>query len=543
MMPVMIGLLCAIVVSIPQLILGKWDFDYPYLPLAIGIFSALVQMIYLSKTKILIRAYDGIADFFIHIHSRYVQETPFRWFYRGFVSLALHLNGAIVGIEGVAAEWAQSLTLASRTKAEQWNENRRRTDVACVLAGAIAATFQAPFAAIVFCFEIGTGGFARAMVLSSLSAYIGTLFISKKLDLEMDWTPFFTALPQGNYEWFQILLCVVILGFSSGYLARFFRFYQESLVEIFRNKIFLRAIAGGAVLTLIHLLHRSSHGAPMVELTALLSTERGIGSQIIYALSKGLALATVLAGFGTVGIFTPVFMFGASVGAIFLGGVIGVFTGAACLWAGILGAPLSIAALCLETTRNWKLASIVLIAGMISDYIRRKMKQTPLLHQDLEARGLSLLDGRSESVLRSLCVEDAMVRDHEWVYENELVKNLDQKFLNSRHPFLPVVNKNQEYVGLLTLDLLQSGIEHAADHETFFEVKDLLIRVKSRVKTVRTTDSLAITAGLFSEQPCVAVVDEYDKVVGLLFAYAVRATYDREVARRALAHIRTEARR
>lgn len=542
-MPVMIGLLCALVVSLPAYILGKFDFDFAFLPLGIGVTSALIQMVYFSRTNVLIRAYDGIADFFIHIHSRYVQETPFRWFYRGFISFFLHLNGSVAGIEGAAAEWAQSLTLASRTKAEQWNENRRRTDVACVLAASIAAAFQAPFAAVVFCFEIGTGGFARAMVLSSLTAYMGTLFLSKKLGLEIEWAPFFQALPQGEYEWWKIGLCTLVLGLIGGNLARFFRFYQESLVEIFRNRIALRAVAGGAVITLIHLLHRSSHGAPMVELTSLLSTERGFGAQFIYALAKGLSLATVLAGFGTVGIFTPLFTFGAAIGSLFLGGVIGVFTGAAALWAGILGAPLSIAALCLETTRSWKLAVVVLVVGTVCDQMRKRLKQTPLLHQDLEARGLSLLDGRSESVLRSLCVEDAMVRDHEWVFENELVKNLDQKFLNSKHPFLPVVNKNSEYVGLLTLDLLQSGIEHAADHETFFEVKDLLIRVKNRVKTVRTTDSLAITAGLFGEQPCVAVVDEYEKVVGLLFAYAVRATYDREVARRALAHIRTEARR
>jgi hypothetical protein len=142
------------------------------------------------------------------------------------------------------------------------------------------------------------------MVLSSLSAYVGTLFLSKKLGLEIDWMPFFTSLPQGDYEWWKIILCTLVLGFSSGYIARFFRFYQESLVEIFRNRIFLRAVAGGAVLTLIHLLHRSSHGAPMVELTALLSTERSTGSQIIYALSKGLSLASVLAGFGRLG-FSP----------------------------------------------------------------------------------------------------------------------------------------------------------------------------------------------------------------------------------------------
>jgi CBS domain-containing protein len=134
-----------------------------------------------------------------------------------------------------------------------------------------------------------------------------------------------------------------------------------------------------------------------------------------------------------------------------------------------------------------------------------------------------------------------MVTDHETVFENDLVRELTEKFLNSRHPFLPVVNRSGAYVGLLTLDLIQDGIAAAAGTDAFFEVKDLLYKSsskKTKFKTVLETDPLSKTSGLFGDHPCVAVLSPNGRVVGLLFSYAIRAAYDREVARRSLAESR-----
>jgi CBS domain-containing protein len=127
-----------------------------------------------------------------------------------------------------------------------------------------------------------------------------------------------------------------------------------------------------------------------------------------------------------------------------------------------------------------------------------------------------------------------MVTDYETVFEDDLVKELTEKFLNSKQPFLPVVNRKGAYVGLLTLDLIQDGIATARGSDTFFEVKDLLYRSKTKLKTVLDTDNLSKTSGVFGDHSCVAVLNTGGKVVGLLFAYSVRAAYDREVARRAL---------
>ncbi len=538
MSAIIIGLICACFASVPGLIQSRVELERPLFLLALGILATLVQAVYFRKFPARTRAYDGMADLFIFIHSRLPEDTWLRWFYRSASSLFLYLFGGGIGIEGAAAEAAQSFTLSLRSPSELWNESRRRTDVAAILAGAIAAVFQAPFAAVVMSLEIGAGGRTQSAILASVSAYAGTLFISKRLDLEMEWLPYFQSSPQGNFNWFLILAVGALGGVLAFLLIRGLRWFQESVVGLFRNLIWARSILGGLLLGAVLYFHAPVQGAPMVSLTSLMMTARTIDAQAAFFLAKILMLAVAVGCFGTIGIFWPLFVIGASFGLMILSGVVGIFVGAASLWAGVLGAPIAAGILAYEMTGSWKLMVACLTAGFVADAVRRFFKQTALVHRDLEARGLSLLDGRSASVLAAIYVRDAMVVDHETVFEDDLVKELTEKFLNSKHPFLPVVNRKGAYVGLLTLDLIQDGISTARGSDTFFEVKDLLYRSKTKLRTVRDLDTLSMTSGVFGDHSCVAVLNSEDRVVGLLFSYSVRAAYDREVARRALADAR-----
>lgn len=538
MSAVLIGLICACVASIPGLIQSKVDLERPLLLLALGFGTAFVRALYFRKFPARSGAYDGMADLFIFIHSRLPDDTWLRWCYRAFNSLLLALFGAGVGVEGAAAEASQSFTLSLRSRSELWNENRRRTDVATILAGAIAAVFQAPFAGVVLALEVGAGGRTQSAILSAVSAYASVLFISGRLNLESEWLPYFQAAPLGTYNWFAIAGVGALGGVLAFLLIRGLRWFQESAVSLFKNRIWARSILGGALLAAVLKLHTPIQGSPMVSLTSLMMTVKSIDGQAAFFLAKTLMLAIVVGCFGTVGIFWPLFIIGASFGLMMISGVVGVFVGAASLWAGVLGAPIAAGVLAFEMTGSWKLMVACLGVGFIADAVRRLFKQSPLVHRDLEARGLFLLDGRSASVMSSIFIRDAMVVDHETVFEDDLVKELSEKFLNSKHPFLPVITRKGAYVGLLTLDLIQDGIAAARGSDAFFEVKDLLYRSKAKIKTVTDTDPLSTTSGVFGEHSCVTVLNGEGRVVGLLFAYSIRAAYDREVARRSLAESR-----
>ena len=322
---VAIGLICAVFASLPGIVQSRFELERPLLVLGLGILAAIVQSLYFRKFPSRTRAYDGMADLFIFIHSRLPDDTWLRWLYRACMSLLLHLFGAGVGVEGAAAEASQSFTLASRTSSELWNENRRRTDVASIIAGAIAAVFQAPFAAVILSLEVGAGGRTQSAILSAISGYAGALFISQKFSLELEWIPYFQSLPAGEFRWVLLPFVGALGGVLAFLLIRGMRWFQESVVDLFRNRIAARPILGGVILAAVLALHPQIQGPPLVSLTALTMTARTIDTQAAFFLAKVLMLATVVGCFGTIGIFWPLFMVGASFGLMLLSGVVGIF--------------------------------------------------------------------------------------------------------------------------------------------------------------------------------------------------------------------------
>jgi CBS domain-containing protein len=81
---------------------------------------------------------------------------------------------------------------------------------------------------------------------------------------------------------------------------------------------------------------------------------------------------------------------------------------------------------------------------------------------------------------------------------------------------------------------LQDPLTSNSPLANLLEAKDLLYRSGFKVPTVKATDKLSSTTKLFEEVPCVPVLGEEGRVIGLLFAHNVRLAYDREVARRTL---------
>lgn len=213
--------------------------------------------------------------------------------------------------------------------------------------------------------------------------------------------------------------------------------------------------------------------------------------------------------------------------------------GGAAFWGALLAAPLSGGVLALELAQNVNVLIPCLIAGLVAQAVRRAVGVRPLIQSDLEARGQGLVHGRSAGVLSAIAVREAMVVDHEIVHEQEPVSEIYPRLLKSRYPFLPVVNSQNLYTGLLTVDLVQDAWRSQSDHSNaplskLLEAKDLLYRGGVKTPTVKVSDRLSSAAGNFDTVPCVPVLSDEGRVMGLLFIHNVRLAYDREMARRAL---------
>jgi H+/Cl- antiporter ClcA/CBS domain-containing protein len=524
---ILIGLLAAVIALLPQIIeklalksqvafLGPsflvW-LGAPSMILAVTAVAILLQRFYLQQ-KDGSPTYDGLADLVIHVHSPEIRDTPARWTAHGLVSLLFALCGGVVGMEGAAAEIAHGSAMRVRARSARWFEQRRRADASMGIAAAIAAAFRAPFAAILLPLEMGIGGRTLSSVLSALAALVLSQFLSKELGLDrfdisgtLDGFHF-----SGWASWISPFAIGIVVAVVGSVLTLLVRYSEDSLQDLWSK----------------HSAHET----------------------LLIFLASSFSLIMVVAGFGTLGIFWPLFALGGILGYAFNqwgwnalpGFSVAVgFAGAAAMWGATLDAPISAVVLVFEVTQNQQLLLPCLVAAYTAREVRRFFKVPTLYQVQLEARGMKLLDGRSTAVLEKLSVRGAMVSDHEMVHEHEPVSELYQRVLKSPYAFLPVVNSQGVYLGLLTADIIQeayesqySGKEQADVLSKLIGAKDLLYRSGLKVPYILASDRLSASAGLFTDFPCVPVVADDKRVVGLLFVHTVRLAYDREVARRSL---------
>jgi hypothetical protein len=264
---------------------------------------------------------------------------------------------------------------------------------------------------------------------------------------------------------------------------------------------------------------------------------------------KLFSLGIVLATFGTAGVFFPLFtlgaLFGYCLGQWILPEATDFFTtwgmlGGSAILGAVLGVPLSGAILAYELTGNLTVVLPSVVASWGAVQICRSLSTPSLIEQDLDSRSIQLLDGKTKKILEAVTAAEAMATDFEVADEHESVSVLYEKVRQAKYPFIPVVNSRQEFLGLLTVDVILEGFQTqaasggASPLAVLMEAKDLLYRSKSQLQSqfVWTTDSLAATTGFFNDVPCVPVLGIDKTVQGLLFVYHVRVAYDRETLRR-----------
>jgi CIC family chloride channel protein len=497
--------------------------------------------------------FSGLADLMIQIHQPSAPDSSLRWLLRSIISGMFHLCATPIGSEGAAIEAAQSGAMRLRSSSAKWFEQRRRTDVACAIAAGIAASFGAPMAGILLAMELGIGGRAISSVISAFSAFF---FVEVAADAgwvrTLDLSSALYEFRISSFE--QIVTLVMVIaatGAFAGLAIRFVRDSRNSVVELSRDQAWIRGLIAGICLVFLAFINRDGQMSPSALVESLLASPGDLTSSWIATGSFFLGFVLIIAGFGTAGVFWPVFCLGSlfgvsmaqSLGSAGVVAPISGIVGGAAFWGAAFGAPITISVLALEMTQNPYVLVPCFVAALAGREIRRRIIPRGLLESDLDSRGIRLLEGRSAAVLVSMKVGEVMSSDHEVVQEHEPITELHSRLLASRYQFLPVVSAQGVYSGLLTAEMVhdawlgESSIGGSQGIGRIFEAKDVLYRLQFKAPTVHVSDNLTATAGLFRDFPCVAVVDDERKVRGLLFAHSVRVAYEREVARRSLVSV------
>jgi CIC family chloride channel protein len=519
--------------------------------LGVAAVAALFKMLFI-RGQTDGRYYEGLTDLFVRIHTSSIIDHPREWVVRSVTSLLLALAHGVAGLEGAVMELAYAMGAGTRKRVERWFEQRRRTDAACTLAAGISAAFGAPFAAVLVPMEMGIGGRSLLPVLSSLFAFLGVSLLKVWFPVrgfDLSGALYGFGLFEWK-EWLGALVIAVVASLTGVLFVRLTRYFSQGFSALSQGARWARALLGGAVLFGIAVSYKAG-AVPSSLLLEDVLWSRKIPAEVPLAFfARFFSLSVLLTAFGTLGIFWPLFTLGGLLGfGIYelgfqnlsaFAAAAGLIGGAA-LWSSVLKTPIAAAVLVFEMTQNIQLFVPCLLAGLISRQLSEMVGGRGLVDAGLESFGLSLVGGRSLKVLEAIQVKDAVVSDHELIYEHEPVSELRGKLIKSRYPYLAVINRRGLYEGVLTLDMVRevwfTDSTVTSSHSSLsklLEVKDLLYRSGLSVPTVKESQKVSEIIALMDQFACLPVLDVEGRLTGLLLPQNVRQAYDREVIRRSL---------
>jgi H+/Cl- antiporter ClcA len=511
--------------------------------------------------------YDGPADLLIHLHTPALPDRPSRWTLRGLLSWVISGLGLGIGPEGIAMELSQAASMNSRSTSTRWSDLRRRTDAAQALAAGISAGFGAPFSAVLLPAELSIGGRVLSSVLASISAYVGVEYLTSFFGqfgirilsfqerLQHLWG--FRFAEAG--EWFSMLVVCLVSALVAVLVLPGVHAIRHLFDRLGRGRAEWATVGAGVLLLSVVVLGgKSAVGSPAIFFESVIRNELPTSALISLVVSLFLVLSAVYSGFGSLGVWWPSFLMGAAVSMLVTRGLLstgwvhsGVSANAALLgavaWAVVwFRTPITFAVLAYELSGKGSLLLPALLAGWIAGLVARRFPVRSWIQGVLESKQFPIREGRSLAVLQVLTAGDAMVRDFQSVRERDSIQTCHEMIHQCRYPFLAVVNDSGAFTGLLTVDIIEQGLQSqqalarqdrdpaVSRLEGFLEARDLLSsqpQMRGSIRTARVGTRLSELTSVFETQICLPVLSEEGRPVGLVFPSDVRHAYDRELAR------------
>lgn len=263
-------------------------------------------------------------------------------------------------------------------------------------AGALAAAFNTPVAAVIFALEEIIGDMNAALLGSTVVASVASVVVARSV---LGNEPLFTV-PAYHLEHPAELLAYAVLGIVGGIVSILFVKALLGLRAAFRRlperTVVWQPAIGGVVM-----------GAILIAVPQML----GVGYDYVdRALNGGLVLQTALllgaakivatvisyASGNPGGVFAPTLYIGAMTGAVvgmligrvapFVPGDPGAYAlvGMGALFAGIIRAPLTSVFMIFELTQDYQIIVPLMVANLLSFYLSRRFQPLPLYHALLE---------------------------------------------------------------------------------------------------------------------------------------------------------------
>jgi CIC family chloride channel protein len=407
-----------------------------------------------------------------------------RMSFRGSVIVALQTVwssgvGASVGLEAGYTQLASGIA-ASFGRGFHLRRADQRIMVGCGAAAAIAGAFSAPLAGAFYAFELVIGGYTPASLTPVGVAAVAGYFVAHAftvLSLGVGIGPVGDVL--GRDLAIAALLGVLAALFGIG-IMRGVALCEQLLA---RTGLWppLRPALGGLAVGLLALISpqvmSSGHGA--LHFAGFVSIPLSVvaGIFILKAIASVVSLGSGFRG----GLFFATLFLGALGGHLFAGAFdviwpglklspnVYAIIGMSALSASVIGGPLTMSFIALESTGNLWLSTAVLVAVIISTQITRELFGYSFATWRLHLRGETIRSAADIGWIRDLTVRSLMRQDLATVSADIGIEEFRDKFpLGSKNQVVAVDGKGR-YVGLALV-----ADAHATDIKTTGGLNDLL---------------------------------------------------------------------
>lgn len=466
-----------------------------------------------------------------------------RMSFRGSVIVALQTVwssgvGASVGLEAGYTQLSSGLA-ASVGRAFHLRRADQRIMVGCGAAAAIAGAFGAPLAGAFYAFELVIGGYTPAALTPvGVAAVLG--FVVARV-----FAPFSIGIVSGQIG--EVATQDLVIAGLLGTVAALFGIAlmrSVALWEKILNRRWLwpplRPMLGGLIVGLFALatpqVMSSGHGA--LHLAGLDEMSLRMIA-LVFVLKTLASIASLGSGFRG-GLFFASLLLGALGGRLFAAGLAVLFPGAVldpnvysiigmgALSASIIGGPLTMSFIALETTGNLWLATAVLVAIIISAQLTREIFGYSFATWRFHLRGETIRSAADVGWIRDLTVGSMMRGDVPTVFAGMALGEFRTKFPLGSRTQVVAVDADGRYAGMTLVT------EAHAEETTAAQVRDIL-HCQSAMLLPRMNIQEAVAAFDKAEAESLAVVDSVEdrRVVGLLTeAYALRRYSEESEQRR-----------